>query len=121
MKWDEWRGSQDGRPTMWIRCLVAWRGFRIDLHKFIAADERGCFHTHPAKAWRLILWGGYVEQLESGRYRIWRPWMAGFVRPELSHRIALLWNGRVSYSLWIRWPKSAEVQLRGDGWHQIAQ
>lgn len=116
MRWDEWRGRLDNVPVMWIRQLARWRGFRVDLHKFVGPDLPGCFHTHPAKAWRLVLWGGYVEELENGAKVPWRPGAAGFVQPALSHRIDTLLNGRCSYSLWIRWPKSAEVELRGPGW-----
>jgi hypothetical protein len=140
--WDGWRGSLDGRPTMWIKTLLAFRGFKLDLHKMVAPDDAGCYHTHPAKAVRLVLWGGYWEEIhtecacsdprpceeasgDAGRcwslsHQRWRPGRVGVVQPELCHRIASLF-GRVSYSLWLRWPKSAEVQLRGYGWaRQVA-
>lgn len=113
--WDEWRGSLDGRPTMHIKRLLSFKGFRVDLHKFVKADDKECFHTHPARSLRVVLWGGYVEELESQKLKIWLPLMFGLVRPELSHRIA----GTIfdtSYSLWIRWPKTHEVKLRGQGW-----
>lgn len=115
--WDEWRGHFDGTVTMLIKRLVSFRGWHIDLHKMVGPDMPDCFHTHPAKAWRLILWGGYVEQLALGMHVEWRPLMAGFVKPEFAHRIARLRNGRASYSLWIRAPKCAEVQLIGEGWN----
>jgi len=113
--WDEWRGSLDGRPTMWIKRLFEYKGYRVDLHKFVRADDKECFHTHPAKAIRIVLWGGYYEELESEKIKLWFPLMFGVVRPELSHRVA----GTVfkaSYSLWIRWPKTEKVELRGAGW-----
>lgn len=131
LRWSEWRGSLDGRPTLWIRHLVRLRGWRVDLHKMVAADDVDCFHTHPAHALRVILWGGYVEEIEPVRLRIeaadlvvklpaerrsWRPGMIGIVRPRLSHRIAALRNGRASYSLWIRFRKVAAIELRGAGW-----
>ena len=116
MHWHEWRGSLDGRPTMWIRRLLAFRGCRLDLHKMVGADDAECFHTHPARAVRLVLWGGYVEQTWEGRWRFWFPGRVGIVRPDLCHRIAGLRNGRVSYSLWLRFPKCARVDLRGTGW-----
>lgn len=118
--WDEWRGSLDGRPTLWIKRLASWGGRVVDLHKMTAADDAGCFHTHPAYAVRVILWGGYVEELEGGRRRVWRPGMIGLVAPACSHRIAALRNGRSSWSLWIRGCKRAEVTLRGDGWARTA-
>jgi hypothetical protein len=121
MIWDEWRGAMDGRPTLWIRHLFCRRGIHIDLHKMVAKDDPECFHTHPALAIRLVLRGGYVEEIEGGRHRMWRPGMFGLVRPALSHRVAGLRNGRASYSLWIRFRKSAKVYLRGDGWSQQEQ
>jgi hypothetical protein len=118
--WDEWRGSLDGRPTMWIKRLAAWRGWCLDLHKFVATDDPGCWHTHPAYALRIVLWGGYVEDLQSQPPRTWWPGRFGIVPPGLSHRISSLINGRVSYSLWLRGPKCAEVEIRGGGWAQQA-
>jgi hypothetical protein len=116
LPWHEWRGSLDGRPTMLIFHLARWGDWRLDLHKFIGADDPECFHTHPATAWRLVLAGGYVEQLASGREVAWRPLRAGKVSPELSHRVVRLLNGRWSYSLWLRGPKTHPVALEGAGW-----
>ncbi|ABM97047.1 hypothetical protein [Methylibium petroleiphilum] len=116
IRWDEWRGSLDGRPTMWIRRLARVRGWTIDLHKFVGPDDPGCFHTHPSRAFRLVLAGGYVEEVEGGQRRAWRVGRFGLVRPELSHRIEQLLNGRWSYSLWIRGPKTHRIELRGQGW-----
>lgn len=115
LTFDEWRGALDGRVTLWSRDLWAWRGWRVSLHRMVGADDPGCFHTHPAHAVRMILAGGYVEEIEGGRGRAWLPGMVGHVRPDLSHRIAVLVDG-VSYSLWLRAPKSAEIALRGPGW-----
>ena len=105
---------------MWIKRLAAFKGRRIDLHKFIRADDVACYHTHPAYAVRLVLWGGYVEELEDGSRRTWRPGMVGLVRPELAHRIAELRNGRSSYSLWFRGPICAQVKRVGSGWPPVA-
>lgn len=101
---------------MRIKHLLKWRGFKLDLHQFVGTDAANCFHTHPARALRLIVWGGYVEQLENASYHTWRPGRIGLVSPSHSHRISELVNGAVSYSLWFRWPKTHEVRLRGDGW-----
>lgn len=127
--WDEWRGSLDGRPTFWLKRLLylpvwrkagKWHGCRVDLHKFIAADDDGCFHSHPAYAIRIVLWGGYVEEIyEDGKwglYKTWFPGMVGLVKPPFAHRIQGLVNGRASYSLWLRGPIVAPVKLLGDGW-----
>jgi hypothetical protein len=119
IRWDEWRGSLDGRPTFWSKTLLRVGSWRLDLHKFIAGDDAGCFHTHPAHALRVILFGGYVEEVErvgAPHLRSWRPGMIGLIPPSLSHRVVSLRNGRVSYSLWIRGPKVARIELRGDGW-----
>lgn len=113
--WDEWRGTKAGHVVMRIKSIATWRGRRVDLHQMVDADAAGCFHTHPARAVRIILWAGYTEEIEGGATRRWWPGMVGLVRPELSHRIAAV-HGRASYSLWIRGRKSHPVQLRGDGW-----
>ena len=119
--WDEWIGSMDGRPTMWIKHLFCRAGRHIDLHMFVSADDPGCFHTHPGRAFRLVIWGGYVEELEDGRRKTWRPGMFGLVAPDLSHRIAELRNGRFSISLWIRGRKTHPIHLRGHGWQNMRQ
>lgn len=121
MRWDEWRGSMDGRPTLWVRHLLCGFGYHVDLHKMVAADDPACFHSHPAYAVRIILRGGYVEELENGARITWLPGMIDLVRPSLSHRVAKLINGRVSYSLWIRFRKRAKVILTGDGWQKQPQ
>lgn len=111
----------DGRATLWVRHLFCGRGRHIDVHKMVAKDDPDCFHTHPAYALRVILWGGYVEELEGGRHKTWLPGMFGIIAPTCSHRIAGLRNGRASYSLWVRFRKRAKVELRGDGWSQQEQ
>lgn len=119
MKWDEWRGSLDGRPTMHIKRLLHIGGWRLDLHKFVGADDRGCFHTHPAYAVRIILWGGYEEELHTlpvPYFRIWSPGEVGVISPRYCHRVSRLLNGRASYSLWLRFTAKHDVQLIGDGW-----
>ena len=121
MKWDEWRGSMDGRPTLWVKHLLCRAGRHVDVHKMVSMDDADCFHSHPAYAIRVILWGGYVEQLSDGRWRTWLPGMIGIVKPSTCHRIGGLRNGRVSYSLWIRLRKIASVELRGEGWQHQEQ
>jgi len=113
MTWDEWRGSIDGRPSLWIKKLVRAFGCVVQLHKFVRADDPGCFHSHPAWAIRIILWGGYVEELDDGRWRAWEPGAVGLVKPALEHRIGGLLNGKSSWSLWLRGPKVAAINVRG--------
>lgn len=123
LTWDDYRGDFDGNPALFIKRLASWRGRCIDLHKMVTADMPECFHTHPARAIRVILWGGYTEEVEGNGdpencqmdLRDWYPLMVGRVEPELSHRIAWL-HGRVSYSLWLRGRKTHDTQLRGAGW-----
>lgn len=113
--WSEWIGSLDGRPTMWVTTLFKRWGWTVALHRFVAADDPGCFHTHPAYALRVIIRGGYVEEMEDGRLVRWRPGRVGIVRPSTSHRVAGLPAGE-AVTLWIRGPKVARIQLRGPGW-----
>jgi hypothetical protein len=124
MRWDEWRGNAAGKPTFWIKHLFNRPWLNIRLHKMVAADAPECFHTHPAHAIRIILWGGYVEQNMVGCFtrktRGWVPGMIGHVRPSHCHRIAwLLCDGVPSYSLWIRFRKCAEIELCGTGWKNM--
>ncbi len=112
MRWDEWRG-QGMQPVLWIKKLVRFRGCIIQIHKFVRSDGKGCFHTHPAWAIRVVLWGGYVEELWDGRKRTWWPGRIGVVHPELEHRTDRLLNGKNSYSLWLRGPRCREIVLRG--------
>lgn len=115
MKWDEWIGSLDGRPTMWTKNLVRAFGCRVDLHKMVGPDDPGCFHTHPAHALRLVLRGGYLEEVFGRGLVRWAPGSIGLVRPTLAHRVDRLPRG-VSYSLWIRFRKTHKIKLVGSGW-----
>ena len=116
MKWDEWRGNLDGSViVMRIKRIFSFRGYRLDLHKFIGEDGDDCFHTHPARAIRIILRGGYIEEVEGGKLNIWSAGMFGIVEPELSHRISTILDER-TYTLWFRFPKTHEIELRGSGW-----
>lgn len=113
IKYDRWVGNGDGLPVFWVKNLLRLFGWTVRLHKFVKADAPGCFHTHPALAIRIILWGGYVEELGDGTWKTWWPGRIGIVRPELEHRIDRLRNGRASYSMWIRGPLIEKVTTRG--------
>lgn len=126
MKWDEWRGSLDGRPVMFIKRLAKFSGCRVDLHKIVRADDDDCYHSHPAWAIRIILRGGYIEEIYDGptydanrfgdlRARL--PGRASVIRPSLVHRVHRL-LASASYSLWLRGPIVAKVELRGKGWQE---
>lgn len=118
IRWDEWRGNLDGRITFWSKTLFRWRGRKVCLHKFIAIDDSECFHTHPARAIRIILWNGYIEEVEGGALKTWWPGMIGLIRPAYSHRVHALRTGRPSYSLWLRGKNTTPIELRGEGWPQ---
>ena len=116
LRWPEWTGSVDGKITMLTRRIAKVRGRNADLHKFVGTDEPACYHSHPATALRVVLWGGYVEQMSDGTLRTWRPGMFGIVRPHHAHRIHSLLNGHSSYSLWLRGPRTHDIKLIGNGW-----
>jgi hypothetical protein len=113
MKWDEYRHNFDGVPVFFIKRLVQGFGCVVQIHKFVKADAEGCFHSHPAWAFRLVLWGGYVEETGDGRWCTWFPGRCGIVRPDFEHRIGGLRNGRSSFSLWLRGPRVASINVRG--------
>lgn len=123
--WDRWIGNLDGEPVYFQKRLASWtwRGnlWTLRLHKFVKADNPMCFHSHPAHAYRLILWGGYVEQVMftvltyKQDFRRWLPGMFGYVAPDYVHRIDRL-HGKASYSLWVHGPKVASIELHGSGW-----
>jgi hypothetical protein len=119
--WDRWIGDDEG-PVYYNKRLARLFGWTLRLHKFVRGDKPGCFHSHPAHAFRLILWGGYVEETWSpalevgGFYNRWRPGMVGYVAPTFIHRVQRLLNGHASYSLWLHGPKAADIELHGDGW-----
>ncbi len=117
MDWDEWRGSLDGRPAMFIKYLIRSRWLHLAIHKFVRADDPECFHTHLAVAIRCIIKGGYIEEFVDGHYVEWKPWRIGVIYPSDCHRIAEL-RSTVSYSIWIRFRRTADVQLVGKGWAQ---
>jgi hypothetical protein len=87
-------------------------GIRVSIHKFVGADTIGVYHTHPGRALRCVLLGGYVEELWRGRKVTWRPLSFGWVEPTLCHRVDKLLNGKWSYTLWLRWPRTHTVEMR---------
>jgi hypothetical protein len=157
-RWDYWVGhTNQGPVVMQIKrvCRVpfiwgfdkekqCWRMWELHIHKMVNADMPDCFHTHPAFSWRLVIWGGYIEEyyrtargmdlwgypgqtpplpddIAAGRYteiakRPCRPGFFGQIRPELTHRIHALLNGKASWSLWLRGPIVADIELVGAGW-----
>ena len=116
--WDkEVKSERDGLALLFIKNLLHWRGRRVDLHKIVYPDPWECFHSHPAGwAIRVILWGGYVEEMYDGTMRRWWPGKIGIVRHNDIHRINRLRYERPSYSLWIRGKVRHQTGLFGSGW-----
>lgn len=126
MKWTYVIPSPD-RVVFRVKVLLKIAGWQLALHKFEQADPAGCFHSHPAWAWRLVLWGGYVEEVAAFElveseifnagtviyFERWHVGRFGFIAPEFEHRIDRLLNGRSSWSLWIRGPIIAPINVRG--------
>lgn len=117
--------------------LFSFRGWEITLHRFVGADAPGCFHTHPAKTFRFILWGGYVEEIpvpddtdwdvfmrddDTLDYsfeldqltvkRTWKPFQFGIVQPWFEHRVDAL-RRKSSWTLWVRSPATHKISTRG--------
>lgn len=113
MKWTRFIHNGDGRPVFFIKETPKFFGCRLAIHRFVAADAPGCFHSHPAWALRIVVWGGYVEELADGRKRSWFPGRIGIISPDFEHRIDRLRNGRSSVSLWFRGPRIAAINVRG--------
>lgn len=102
----------DGRPVFSSYSINRML-FSLGVHVFVDGDEPECFHSHPAWAFRLVLWGGYVEEVQEPRHkRIWFPGRFGLVRPDFVHRIDRLLFKR-SVSLWIRGPVVARIKTYG--------
>lgn len=118
--WDEWRGGTADQPVMLVARMLKIGGLRVDLHKMMLPDAANCFHTHPAWAIRIVLWGGYIEEILDpalfSYYRRWFPRRVGIIAPRFCHRIDHIMNHRASYSLWLRGPVVANVKLVGSGW-----
>lgn len=165
MNWDRWIGNFDNTPvfgikhllkipfptlrerykpdlTLWneLGCFVELdfkEHLRADLHEFVAADAPGCYHSHIANAVRIVLAGGYVEEvLETGeccvggtpvsefccgfprrRQRRFKqriePGHIGLIRPGFIHRVDSLLAGP-SLSLWLRGRVTHAVRLYGE-------
>lgn len=101
---------------LWILFYCPW--FQIHWHRINCADAPGCYHSHPATAWRVVLWGGYVEEVydeatgQAHRKRI-RPGHVSQIVPDFVHRIDAV---KTSYSLWFRGPIVKDTRLVGTGW-----
>lgn len=101
--------NKAGQPVFFMRKLFGFRGWSVRLHKFTQGDDEGCYHSHPAVAYRLILWGGYVEETPDGKWHNCNWLHVSKITPDFVHRIDHL-HGKSSISLWIRGPITHQVQ-----------
>lgn len=118
MKWDYWyhRSQPVEKAFLLNKHLLAipFRGslVRVNLNKIARADE--VRHTHPSAAIRIILWGGYVEEVThpdgSKEEVVWFPGCVGVVGPDMIHRIVRLLTGGPSYSIWLRGPVTRNIK-----------
>ena len=97
---------------------------KAELHRMLRADAPGCFHGHPYESRRIILRGGYVEEVADVRgdseivgtkMRTCAPGFIGDVGKSMYHRIDHLIDGP-SISLWLTMPGRSPFQLVGSGW-----
>lgn len=116
MKWSFTQKDARGIPIFDIAYIVNTRWFGLELHRFTGTDPAACFHTHPALAIRIGLSGGYVEEARRDGLRAFRAGDIGIIRPSTTHRIESLLRPGHAYTLWIRGPLVAEVELVGCGW-----
>lgn len=91
-------------------------GRAVELHRFLAPDDPGCFHTHPAtQSMRMVVEGGYVEERSNGELYGVPVGHFGEVRHDLAHRIHSI-AGEQSVSIWWRGVREHEIKLTGKGW-----
>jgi len=80
MFWNKITVSGEGLIILKSKFLLKFGNYRIDLHKITSPDIPLNYHSHPADAFRIILWGSYVEELEDGSLHRWVPGMMGFIK-----------------------------------------
>lgn len=125
-------------PVFYTRRLISAFGWTLDLHKFVAADPPNDYHSHPYRARRLVLSGGYEEHVmppnspvihreddkrlsfvEEPLVNVLHEGHGGWVEPSTVHRIAdirayagakyLNSSHYPAFSLWWHGPRTAGV------------
>ena len=133
MKWDKWQGpfskkdDPEGKSAvMYSKYIINWKlsfwpyHIVVDIHKMVRSDPEQCYHSHPYNALRIPFWGGYIEEMPNGSQRTILPFLGlGIIRWNFAHRIHKLLNGRVSYSLWIRFKSMHNIEEIGEGWKTL--
>src|ERR1700744_3906355 len=93
-------------PVYYRWQLFKCRGFQLCLHKWLRSDDDRALHDHSGDNISLILNGGYIEVLPTGRKFRW-PLRPYFRRAQDPHRVELL-SAEPVWSLWFRWPPRRE-------------
>jgi len=130
-------GGPERDAVLFVWNLVHFRRSRLDLHWIKEPDRINFYHSHPARAYRVILWNGYVEQkvyrqgidphaiTDGSTFVGWKFGSHGWVEPDFVHRIDYVPKGG-SWSLWFRGSITHEIKVGGfvngrflfeeDGW-----
>jgi len=86
--------------------------FNIYLHNMLRDDDDRALHDHPWWNVSIILKGGYLEWFSHRGDPvncIWRgPWSVVFRKPSCAHRLALGYEKKSSWSLFITGPRVRE-------------
>ncbi len=97
---------------LYLRRWSLWLPFgcSVKLHQIVRADDDRCQHDHPWIMIRIILAGGYIEEICGRRvarkpWRPWAPWRVYPVRATFKHRIVKLFKD-ASWSLILCGPKT---------------
>ena len=87
-------------------------GYKIKIHQILRPDDDRCEHDHPYWMFRIILWGGYSEEVGCDGFchkiKVCRPGHISFCPATYRHRISKLHNGHSSWSFVIAGPETRE-------------
>lgn len=104
--------------TVYLRrwSLQLWRGWSIKVHLFFRPDGDSCLHDHPWRFWTLVLWGGYVERVETGEEVSCRPLTLHY-RPAEYRQTILRLRRRNALTLVLSGPRERRWGFwTSDGW-----
>ncbi len=101
--------------------MFAFGGWTIILHKVVKGDPPDCFHGHEGNNYRIVFKGGYVEEVMRPDGTTYRRSIMPAIWPrkitfDYAHRFHSLANGKVSWTLWLKGPKTHKLKLYGTGW-----
>ena len=115
---DGWRGTDEKNPTFEYKTILENKFICVKLHRIFAPDREDCFHSHPYPSTRVVLKGGYVEEMPDRTRRILTVGYQDLLQPNFAHRLDALAEDE-SVSLWItyKYPNQKHVtHLIGKGW-----